>query len=70
MANRYFVKDQEVTREQAVARWHRSRTYANCARRSRGLLFLRADQGINTAGEIQHLAEAGIRIEHEEPRHE
>lgn len=72
MANvtyRYFVKEIAVTREAAVAHWHRSRTYRNCAGK-RGLLFLLAEQGVNTDGEIEHLAEAGIRIEREEPRHD
>lgn len=73
MANvpyRYFIKDVETTREKAVAHWHRSRTYANCARRFRGRLFLLAESGVNTNGEITHLAEAGIRIERREPRHD
>lgn len=73
MANvtyRYFVKDVETTREKAVAHWHRSRTYANCARGHRGRLFLLAESGENSNGEINHLAEAGIRIERQEPRHD
>lgn len=56
----YTIKGQPATREQAVAHWHRSRTYRMAARRN--LIFLMADQGDNSKGAVTHLREAGIEI--------
>lgn len=60
---RYRLNGIPVTREQAVWAWHHSTTYLRAEPRTRGMIFRNADQGINTDGEIAHLAEAGITIE-------
>lgn len=63
--NRYLLHGKPVTREQAVAAWHRSATYANAARKRRGLIFMLADRSAFYTAEVLHLAEAGITIERE-----
>jgi hypothetical protein len=57
---RYFFRDIEVTRGEAVRIWRASETY------ERGkyceALFNKAENGVDEGGVSNHLAEAGIRI--------
>lgn len=69
--NRYFLNGQEVTREQAVAAWHKSPTYEWLRAggdRDRGVIFLRASRSPDAVRELRFLAEAGITIERHNPQ--
>ncbi|OOW71480.1 hypothetical protein Xmlh_08380 [Xanthomonas axonopodis pv. melhusii] len=59
---KYFVDDIQVERSHAMKVWHGSRTYRLANPRTRGYIFLTAEKGESQDGEIQHLAEAGVRI--------
>lgn len=63
--NTYYVNGIQVSREKAVAHWHRSRTYRMAKRRGR--IFLDADLGDNSSGQVDHLSEAGIEIVMRQP---
>jgi hypothetical protein len=59
---KYFVDDIEVDRSRAMRAWHGSKTYRLANPKTRGYIFLTAEKGENGDGEVEHLAEAGVRI--------
>ena len=65
---RYFVDGVPVPRKQALKIWLCSRTYWNANPRTRDVIFTSVEKGISRHGEIEHLREAGVRIEPDSPQ--
>ncbi|KRG86144.1 hypothetical protein H7691_12635 [Stenotrophomonas sp. CW117] len=62
---RYFINDTEVSRDEAFYAWRFSQTYRQ-ARHNKNVIWDNAHHG--QADALNHLREAGVRIEPDSPQ--